>query len=207
MSRLINDQYARLVLRSVSGSMVGDEEAVNYILRCYPTPVHFKQMTRNEECQLTLNNLKMDQFLAAVKLGQLIARSHPAIVGHAYSSIELGAAMISHFTGVDNEQVCLACTDVHNDIIDLQTLFTGGRSECALYPDQIFKLALRDSASGVVMIHNHPSGDVHPSHQDLSFAKRLERGGKILGIQVLDFLIIGRDQYYSWREHQVRRKK
>lgn len=207
MSRIVGDQYAKLVLKSISNLMVKDKEAVKYILQRYPSPTSFKQMTRDEERELALSSLEMEQFLAAVKLGQLIARSHPTVIGHAYSSVELGAAMISHFTGVGNEQVCLACTDVHNNIIDLQTLFVGGRSECILYPDQIFKLALHDSASGVVMIHNHPSGDVRPSHQDLAFAKRLEHGGKILGIHVLDFLIIGRNQYYSWREHQVSRKK
>ena len=98
--------------------------------------------------------------------------------------------------------MAIAFTDVHNDIIDITTLFRGGRSECMLYPDRIFAAALRRSATGIVMVHNHPSGDVQPSPQDNSFAKRLEHGCQVLGLQMLDFLIVGQDRYYSWREEQ-----
>lgn len=207
MAKKIRDEYERLVAKSVRGMTVDGEDAAKYLLYYHPTPESFKQMTRVEKKRLAFSSMRLDRFLAAVELGQLVACSYPPVLGHAYSSVELGAAMIEHFTGSENEQVAVAYTDVHNEIVALKTLFLGGRSECSLYPDQIFKEALLNSASGLVLIHNHPSGQVQPSKQDLAFAKRLERGGRILGIAVLDFLIVGRKHYYSWREQQVSPEK
>lgn len=144
----------------------------------------------------------MPPFLAALDLGQLVLKGHREILGHAYSSMTLGREMIDYFLGEDQEGVAIACTDVHNEIIDFKTLFVGGQSECVLYPDRIFSYALRRSASGIVMVHNHPTGEIQPSDQDLAFAKRLDRGSKLLGLSLLDFLIVGQDKYYSWREDQ-----
>lgn len=202
MAKKIRDEYERLVAESVRGMTVDGEDAAKYLLYYHPTPESLKQMTRVEKKKLAFSSMRLARFLAAVELGQLVARSYPEVLGHAYSSIELGAAMIEHFNGIENEQVAVAYTNVHNEIVALKTLFSGGRSECVLYPDQIFKQALLNSASGLVLIHNHPTGDVQPSQQDLAFSRRLERGGRILGITVLDFLIVGRQRYYSWREQQ-----
>lgn len=195
------NRYESLMLRSIPDAMIYGEDGYHYMVENYPTPLDLKEISRDEQVALSHDN-RLDSFFAAIELGQLIARTHPDVVGYAYSSVELGQLMIDHFTGEEQEKVCVAFTNVHNEIIKFKTMFIGGQSECVLYPDQIFKLALRCSASGLVMIHNHPSGDVKPSKQDLAFAKRLEQCGNLLGIQVLDFMIIGGDHYYSWREQQ-----
>lgn len=198
----IKNEYERLVMTSIPDAMVGRQDAVHYLLKHYPTPLALKEMSRYERQKMCAGSPQMMAFFAAVQLGMMLAKTHPDVCGYAYSSMELGQAMIDHFTGAEQESVCVAFTNVHNEIIEFKTMFVGGQSECVLYLDQIFKLALRYSASGLVMIHNHPSGDVKPSQQDLAFAKRLDQGGHLLGIQVLDFMIVGRDQYYSWREQQ-----
>ncbi|MDD6431941.1 MAG: JAB domain-containing protein [Lactobacillaceae bacterium] len=176
--------------------------AYRYMQLYYPDLIDLKQISQNERRKLCECDQQMSRFFAALDLGKAMVRVYPVIEGVAYSSVELGQAMIAHFAGDEQESVCVAFTDSQNNIIKLKTIFVGGRSECVLYPDQIFKYALRYSASGLVMIHNHPSGNVKPSQQDLAFAKRLERGGKLLGIQILDFMIVGNDQYYSWREQE-----
>lgn len=173
-----------------------------YMMEYYPDPIDLKRISREAKSDLCRCDQQIDKFFSAIALGQMLTKVYPVIEGFAYSSVELGQAMIAHFAGDEQESVCVAFTDSQNNIIKLKTMFVGGRSECVLYPDQIFKYALRYSASGLVMIHNHPSGNVKPSHQDLAFARRLERGGKLLGIQILDFMIVGNDQYYSWREQE-----
>ncbi|MFQ9705523.1 MAG: JAB domain-containing protein [Limosilactobacillus pontis] len=196
------NEYQELLRYSIPNATIGDEPGYRYILDHYPTPLALREMTEDERISLCQGSTTLTAFFAAVQLGELLARAHPAVEGYAYSSMELGQAMIDHFTGDEQESVCVAFTNVHNEIIKFKRMFIGGCSECVLYPDQIFKQALRCSASGLVMIHNHPSGDVKPSAQDLAFAKRLEQGGHLLGIQVLDFMIVGHDCYYSWREQQ-----
>lgn len=196
------NEYQELVMNSIPDTTIDGQDGYRYLIEHYPTLLELKEMTRGEREALCDSDSKMSAFFAAVQLGQLMARAHPKIEGRAFSSIELGQAMIERFSGIEQENVCVAFTNVHNEIIKFKTMFIGGPSECVLYPDQIFKEALRCSATGLIMIHNHPTGDVEPSEYDLMFAERLDHGGQILGIQVLDFMVIGRDQYYSWREEE-----
>lgn len=67
-------------------------------------------------------------------------------------------------------------------------------------PREIFIKALLCGASGIVIIHNHPSGDTTPSEQDIKSYNRLKEAGKLIGINVLDSIIVG-DSYYSFVEN------
>ncbi|MDM8331227.1 JAB domain-containing protein [Limosilactobacillus pontis] len=195
--------YERAIRCCLSDVEIHGISAYRYLQLYYPDLIDLKQISRNQRDELCQCDQRINEFFMALDLGAAMVKVYPEIEGVAYSSVELGQAMIAHFAGEEQESVCVAFTDAQNNIIKLKTLFIGGRSECVLYPDQIFKHALRYSASGLVMVHNHPSGNIKPSQQDLAFAKRLERGGKLLGIQVLDFMIVGNDQYYSWREQEL----
>ena len=197
------DVYEKAIRCCLSDVEIHGMSAYDYMELYYPDPIDLKQISQNARRKLCISDQRINNFFAAIDLGRALVKVYPDIKGEAYSSMELGAAMIAHFAGNEQESVCVAFTDTQNNIIKLKTMFVGGRSECVLYPDQIFKYALRYSVSGLVMVHNHPSGNLKPSKQDLSFAKRLEQGGKILGIQVLDFMIVGNNRYYSWREAEM----
>jgi DNA repair protein RadC len=114
--------------------------------------------------------------------------------------------MMDRLSGESQESLFVVGTDIHNDIIDIKKMFVGGLSECNVYPDQIFRRALLQSAHGIAVVHNHPSGTVEPSAADMAMIKRLENGCKLLGLTFLDFLIVARDNYFSWRENQAFRK-
>ena len=205
MTNSVEDQYVNLLARSIPAATIKrNKEVFLTFLDWFPNPLAVKQMSRAQRSQVLEWGPEMRALIAGIELGKLVGKSHPEICGHAYSSVTLGQQMIDYFAGDEQESVVIACTDVHNDVIDYKTVFKGGQSECLLYPDQIFAYALRQSATGIVMVHNHPSGDVKPSEQDLRFAKRLERGSRILGLQMLDFLIVGQEQYFSWRESQLK---
>ena len=66
---------------------------------------------------------------------------------------------------------------------------------------EVFKSAIRNSASRVILVHNHPSGDPQPSKEDIEVTKRLIDAGELLGITVLDHIIIGNNKFWSWREN------
>ena len=69
---------------------------------------------------------------------------------------------------------------------------------------EVFKEAYKVSASSIVCLHNHPSGDVTPSKADISFTKNLVDTGNIQGIPVVDHIIVGNDRYYSfYEENQI----
>ena len=66
---------------------------------------------------------------------------------------------------------------------------------------EVFKSAIRNSASRIILVHNHPSGDPTPSKEDEEVTNNLVEAGDLLGIKVLDHVIIGKDKFWSWKEH------
>ena len=93
--------------------------------------------------------------------------------------------------------------DTKNHIIKDKLLFIGTINESLIHPREIFKEAYLLSASGIICIHNHPSGNVNPSNNDIIMTKQLVEVGKILGIKVLDHIIIGKNNYYSFNDNDL----
>lgn len=77
---------------------------------------------------------------------------------------------------------------------------TGGLTDCVVEPRAVFGLALREGAAGVVVVHNHPSGDPEPSADDVVLTRRLEEAGVVLGVPLLDHVIVGEGGGYSFAE-------
>ena len=67
-------------------------------------------------------------------------------------------------------------------------------------PLEVFKSAIRNSASRIILVHNPPSGDPSPSKEDQEITEKLVDAGELLGIKILDPVIIGKDKYWSWKE-------
>ncbi len=83
-----------------------------------------------------------------------------------------------------------------NCVLCVETVSIGCLNSTVVHPREVFQSALLSSAAGLVLVHNHPSGDPHPSREDLEMTKRLKEGGELLGIRVLDHVIIG-DKHLS----------
>jgi DNA repair protein RadC len=80
------------------------------------------------------------------------------------------------------------------------TVSVGGLSSAQVHPREVFKEAIRCGAAGIVLVHNHPSGDPAPSADDRQITDQLSAAGTLIGIPVLDHVIIGDGQYTSLRE-------
>lgn len=76
----------------------------------------------------------------------------------------------------------------------------GSLTASVVHPREVFNPAIRDSAAAVICVHNHPSGDPQPSQEDRVLTRRLAEAGRLLGIQVLDHIIIGRQAYMSFAD-------
>lgn len=88
-----------------------------------------------------------------------------------------------------------------NYIISEHLITKGVLDSAILHPREVFKPAIKNSASKVILIHNHPSGDPQPSQEDLEITKKLIEAGKLIDIKVLDHVIIGEEGWWSWTEH------
>ena len=99
-----------------------------------------------------------------------------------------------------NEHFHVLFLNTRHQLISDEEHQKGTVNHTPIYPREILKRALILEASGVILVHNHPSGNVLPSKQDLLFTKRVQKCGEMMGIDVLDHLIIGCKQYFSLRE-------
>ena len=98
------------------------------------------------------------------------------------------------------EYFYIAMLDTKNKINGIAQISHGSLNSTIVHPREVFKLAVLANASGIVFIHNHPSGDPTPSREDIETTSRLIQSGDILGIKVLDHIIVGDGRYASLKE-------
>ena len=99
----------------------------------------------------------------------------------------------------ERESFWLALVDNKNRLTSFAMLGAGTVDQAAVYPREVFALALEHSASGIILVHNHPGGDPTPSSHDLELTRRLHQAGAELGIRVLDHIIVAEDSHVSFR--------
>jgi DNA repair protein RadC len=87
--------------------------------------------------------------------------------------------------------------DVKNQVIGIHTVSVGSLFAAIVSPREVFKAAILASAAAIIVAHNHPSGDVTPSPEDIQVTKTLKEAGKLLDIKVLDHLIVAEDEKWA----------
>lgn len=97
----------------------------------------------------------------------------------------------------------LLLLDRANKIVGQEKISEGGTSGTVADPKRIFKVALDRHASSVILCHNHPSGNVEPSQADISLTKKLMHAGNLLDIQILDHIIVGEENYFSFADENM----
>lgn len=85
-------------------------------------------------------------------------------------------------------------------VVNRKQVFTGSLNSLVAHPREIFREAVRLPCSSILVVHNHPSGSSEPSDEDIEITERLKEGGKMLGIECTDHIIIGRNEYTSMKE-------
>ena len=121
----------------------------------------------------------------------------------ASNSLAADTLLRPFYAGVDREHFIVLLLDQKNRPIGVHTVAIGSLSAAIVHPREVFKAAILANASGIVLSHNHPSGDASPSGEDIAITKRVREAGDLLGIRVLDHLILGDDECYSFVDHGV----
>lgn len=105
--------------------------------------------------------------------------------------------------GREKEHFWVIGLAVSNKISYIELVSLGSISESIVNPLEVFNLAVRKKSPKIILIHNHPSGDLVPSPEDKSITKNIVEGGKTLTIEVLDHLIISDESYYSFAQNDL----
>lgn len=90
-----------------------------------------------------------------------------------------------------------------NRILSHETVTVGTLTASLIHPREIFKAAIRQSAHSIILVHNHPSGDVQPSNADKQVTSILKKSGDLLQIAMLDHVIVGNNDWFSFRDHSL----
>lgn len=106
-------------------------------------------------------------------------------------------------TDVAQERFIMLCLNMKNKLLNYIMISQGSLNSSIVHPREALKPAVLSNAASVVFIHNHPSGDSEPSIDDVEITSRLCRAFTICGIAVLDHLIIGDDNYYSFKQRNM----
>ena len=91
----------------------------------------------------------------------------------------------------DREKLLVCSLDTRNQPLTINIASEGSLNSAIVHPREIFKAAILSNAASIILFHNHPSGDVSPSNEDINITRRIKEAGKIIGIELLDHIIIG----------------
>jgi DNA repair protein RadC len=100
----------------------------------------------------------------------------------------------------DREHFVVAHLDTRNRLIHLETISIGSLNASIIHPREVFTAAVLLKSNGLILCHNHPSGEPTPSEDDIEMTRRLCKSGELLGIEVLDHIILGDTTHFSFRE-------
>ena len=101
----------------------------------------------------------------------------------------------------DVEEFRLIYLDTKLHVIGQDIMQKGTINSVAIHPREVIKSAMSNKASAIIMVHNHPSGNVQPSKSDVAMTERIDEACESIGIRLLDHLVIGRNEYYSFAQH------
>lgn len=143
---------------------------------------------------------KAATILAAIELGKRVFQSRPA-EATVIDDPAVAAAALSHdLMWQSQERFAVLLLDVKHRLLGTRVITIGTATETLAHPRDIFREVLRQGATRVVVAHNHPSGSVEPSPEDLALTRQLLAGAQFLDVPLLDHLILGNGNYLSLRQ-------
>jgi len=144
---------------------------------------------------------KTAQLKAAIEIGKRVRRQNVTPVSFE-SANTIAEFCYPKFEGKRHEQFLALLLDGQNNLLVERVISEGIPTQSVVYTRKVMEEALRFSASAIVVVHNHPSGEPKPSEQDIETTHKLKQAADILEILLLDHIIIGQQRFYSFLEHR-----
>lgn len=116
------------------------------------------------------------------------------------SSVNVVESLVEDFRSEKRELFGVLYLDAANQVVDSEIVSIGSLNANIVHPREVFKRAILESAASVILAHNHPSGNIMPSSDDIELTKRLLQAGEIIGIKVLDHIIVSDKNFVSMKE-------
>jgi DNA repair protein RadC len=144
---------------------------------------------------------KAAQLLAAVEVGRRIAARVPEERPAIRSPADAANLLMYSMSALEQEYLFVLNLDTRNRVIGQPVeVYHGSLNTSLIRTGEIFREAIKVNAAGLIVLHNHPSGDPSPSPEDVAVTRALVEAGKLLDIEVLDHLVIGQQRFVSLKE-------
>ena len=146
-----------------------------------------------------ISDVKAAQLMAVAEISKRISTLKIEKIKISSPS-DAAVVMMEEMRYYKKEYFKIILLDTKNNIKKVSEISVGSLNSSIVHPREVFSEAVVNSASSIILVHNHPSGESEPSHEDINLTNRLDECGKILGIKVLDHIIIGDGVFYSFKE-------
>jgi DNA repair protein RadC len=204
-------------LKELGAECLGDDELLAILLRTGTKEINAKELAQNiinhiggikNFSNTSLNDLaqikgvgevKGITILAALELGKRFLKVDDTKIQIKNTRVVYDLFKYD-FRNACQENFIALYLDVKNNLISYETLFKGTVSSSTIHPREIFKSAMKYSASKIIVVHNHPSGSSCPSLADEDLTTRLIEIGNLVSIPVIDHIIIGHNNFYSFMD-------
>ncbi len=143
---------------------------------------------------------KATTILAAIELGQRVFQARPPDRAVISDPSVAAAALSQDLMWQAQERFAVLLLDIKHRLLGTQIITIGTATETLAAPREIFRAIIRQGAVRTIVAHNHPSGSLDPSPEDIHLTRQLLTGAQVLGIPVLDHLILGQGNYTSLRQ-------
>ncbi len=143
---------------------------------------------------------KATTILAAIELGKRVFQSRPVERTVIDDPSVAAAALSGDLMWQAQERFAILLLDVKHRLVGTQIITIGTATETLASPRDIFREVIRQAATRVIIAHNHPSGSIEPSPEDMALTRQLLEGAQLLGIPLLDHLILGNGEFRSLRQ-------
>ncbi|WP_420544002.1 RadC family protein [Streptococcus equinus] len=176
-------------------------EVANDILKHIDSLADFQHLSLQELQKIKgIGHVKSIEIKAMLELAKRISKAEYVQKERIMSSERLARKMMLELSDQKQEHLVAIYLDTQNRIIEQRTIFIGSVRRSIAEPREILYYACKNMATSVIIVHNHPSGSPEPSENDLRFTEKIKRSCEDIGLICLDHIIVGKYQYYSFRE-------
>ena len=202
VDKLSNEELLAILIKTGTKKESSKELALKILKKVYNIQ-ELKKITLEELNKIEgIGNIKAATILSAIELGSRINSNITSINNLKFNNPEIIFEYYKEkFKYLYQENFYCVYLDNNKKIIKDKQLFMGTINYSLVHPREVFKEAYLLSASAIICVHNHPSGEVIPSKQDIEITNKLKEIGNLLGIEICDHIIIGKDKYYSFYEN------
>lgn len=157
-----------------------------------------RDMTAQELMEIRgIGKGKAARILASLELGKRVSSILPRDMVSIDSPESIAVLFMEELRHLKQETFRILLLNAKGEVISTEIISTGELTSTLVHPREVFRPAVKKSAAAVVLVHNHPSGDPQPSHEDIETTSRLQECGKMMGIRVIDHIVIGDGIYVS----------